>query len=205
MENKNQPQVPTENRTQVPEKTEPPMVGITNISVEYGRLRSITITTNHLEFGYSFFEKDNAVALEIVKRYDDYHRLAVNAFVSPKAAEELMIALFSTKYLTNGKVLDETREKWKHVISAVRSLIDNVTEIGAIRMGDDLVKGKHGIMITAGYEKRGDMYRINVDVEWGGMGNYICHIHETDLVNKEEVNRLIIYLEAALTLIDICK
>jgi len=198
-------QVTEKVQAQVPEKNEPPMVGVTNISVEYGRLRSITITTNHLEFGYSFFEKDNAVALEIVRRYDDYHRLAVNAFVSPKAAEELMIALFSTKYLSNGKVLDETREKWKHVLSAVQSLVNNVTEIGAIRMGDDLVKGKHGIMITAGYEKRGNEYRIDVDVEWGGMGNYICHIHETDLVSKEEVNRLIIYLEAALTLVDICK
>jgi len=190
---------------QVPEKTESSVVEVGNISVDYGRLRSITIRTSHLEFVYSYYEKDVMVALEIARKFDDDHRLTINAFVSPKAAENLMIAMFTTKYLTSGKIIDETREKWRHVFSVVDNLVSNVTEIGSIRMGDDLVKGKHGTMVTVGYERRGDMYYIFAEAEWREAGNYTCHVYEASQVSKDEVNRLSTFLETVLTLIDICR
>jgi hypothetical protein len=84
-------------------------------------------------------------------------------------------------------------------------MVSNITEIASIRMGDDLVRGRYGTMVTVGYERRGDMYYIFAEADWGGAGNYRCHVYESDLVAKDEVNRLSRYLEAALILIDICR
>jgi len=65
---------------------------ISNVDIENGRLRSIAIKTDALEFSYSFYEQDNAVALLMTRKLDSEHRRTIDAFVNPDAARKLIDA-----------------------------------------------------------------------------------------------------------------
>jgi len=50
---------------------------ISNIDIENGRLRSIAVKTETAEFSYSYYEKDNAVALLMTRKLDSEHRRTI--------------------------------------------------------------------------------------------------------------------------------
>jgi len=181
---------------------------ISNVDIKDGKLRSVAIKTAELEFVYSYYEHDSAVSLYIARRFDEEHRRAVEAFVSPGTAEELIVA-FATgkekKKESNGKA-EERDGGMRNILAIADAILSMISDVASVRLGDDVVNGKRGVMAAFGYElKPSGSYYVFAEAEWRGTGKLMCHAYEADMVKKEDVKNLKYYLENVLSLVGLCQ
>ena len=173
---------------------------ISNIDIENGRLRSIAVKTETAEFSYSYYDKDNAVALFMTRKLDsDEHRRTIDAFVKPDIAKKLIVAFIT------GRVAGEEREiggMWKRVLDVADVIITNNSEIASARIGNNVTR-RNGIMVTLGYELEGDQYRVFADAEWRE-GEFTCRAYERDMVPQQDIKKLKYYVENVLFFIEQC-
>lgn len=160
-----------------------------------GRLRSIAIATDQLEFWYAHYEKENAVGLHILRRFDSQHIRILDAHVRPDVAEKLIDA-FMTGRSTGAE------ETWKHVFTIADTIINNFSGVATVRIGDDM---ENGISVSFGYKQEPTRIYIHADAKWKN-GDYTCDTYEGDYVERQEdVKVLRHYLENVLDFIKICK
>jgi len=175
---------------------------ISNIDIENGRLRSIAIKTDALEFSYSFYEQDNAVALFMTRKLDSEHRRTIDAFVNPDVARKLIDA-FVTGH--TGQAEEKTvGGLWKRVLDVADAIVANAnaSEIASVRIGNNIV-GHNGIMVTLGYEQETDKYHVFADAEWRH-GKFTCHVYERDVVQQQDVKNLKYYVQNVLFFVELC-
>ena len=159
-----------------------------------GRLRSITVVTDPLEFWYAHYEEENAVGLHILRRFDDSHIRILDAHVHPDVAEKLIDA-FMTGRSTGAE------ETWKHVFAIADTIVNNVSIAAAVRIGDD---SKDGVAVSFGYKQEPTRIYIYADAKWKN-GNYTCNAYEGDYIERlDDIKTLKHYLENVLDLIKIC-
>jgi hypothetical protein len=180
---------------------------ISNVNIENGRLRSIAIKTGELEFSYSFYEQDSAVALFIARRFNEDHRRTIDAFVAPGATERLIVAFATGKEKENegGEKAEEGDKGMRNALAVADAILSMTGDIASVRLGDDVVNGKRGVMVTFGYElKPTGQYSVFAEAEWRGMGKHMCHAFEADMVGREDLKNLKYYLENVLSLVGLC-
>ena len=173
---------------------------ISNIDIKDGKLRSIAIKTEELEFSYPFYEQDNAVALFIARKFNEDHRRTVDAFVSPDAARKLIDA-FVTGH--TGQAEEKTvGGLWKRVLDVADAIVvnANASETASVRIGSNIVK-HNGIVVTFGYEQENDQYRVFADAEWKD-GKFACRAYERDVV--QDVKNLKYYVQNVLFFVELC-
>jgi hypothetical protein len=179
---------------------------ISNVNIENGRLRSIGVKTGELEFAYSFYEHDSAVSLYIARRFNEDHRRAVETFVAPGAAEQLIVAFATGKEKEGGEKAEERSEGMRNVLAIADAILSKTSDVASVRLGDDVVNGKRGVMATFGYElKPSGLYYVFAEAEWRGTGKLMCHAYEADMVKKEDVKNLKYYLENVISLVGLCQ
>jgi len=173
---------------------------ISNIDIENGRLRSIAIKTDALEFSYSFYEQDNAVALLMTRKLDSEHRRTIDAFVNPDAARKLIDA-FVTGQARGEK--ETVGGLWKRVLDVADAIINaNASETASVRIGNNIVR-HNGIVVTFGYEQENDQYRVFADAEWKD-GKFTCRAYERDVVQQQDVKNLKYYVQNVLFFVELC-
>ena len=170
---------------------------ISNIDIKDGKLRSIAIKTEELEFSYSFYEQDNAVALFIARKFNEDHRRTVDAFVSPDAARKLIDAFVTG----HGGEKETVGGLWKRVLDVADAIINaNASETASVRIGSNIVR-HNGIVVTFGYEQENDQYRVFADAEWRD-GKFTCRAYERDVV--QDVKNLKYYVQNVLFFVELC-
>jgi hypothetical protein len=178
--------------------TERQFKGVANVfaSVEDGRLGRVAVNTDALEFEYIFYQHDNTVSLHLARRFDDYHRRTIEAYVNPDVAQKL-ITIFSTG---RGIGSDEVQVAWKYLFDVVDIMINSQRDVASIRIGND----DHGVMVTLGYQHKSDgQFYVFATVEWRE-NERACTVHESDLVPRELLSMLRHYLENVLVFIRPC-
>lgn len=88
-----------------------------------GKLKSIVVTTKQLEFWYRAYDDENAVGIHIMRRLDDSHIRALDAYVPPDVGEKLVDAFMTGK--STG-----AEETWKHVFTIVEIVVNNFSYEG---------------------------------------------------------------------------
>jgi hypothetical protein len=181
---------------QTPNQTEPQFSRAeVSVFVEDGRLRSVAVATEALEFKYSYYDYDNAASVHLTRRFGDYHRRTVEAYVDPDVAQKV-VAAFSTG---RGAGLDEVQAAWKYLFDVADIMVSNLRDFAYIRIGSD-----YGLTAVFGYQYKFDeQYNVFATVEWKE-DRRTCAAHESDLVPREEVNLLKHYLENVLSLVRLC-
>jgi hypothetical protein len=181
---------------------------ISNVNIVNGGLRSIAVKAGGLEFVYSFYEHDSAASLYIARKFNEDHRRAVEAFVAPGVAEKLIIA-FATgkeKGKEGDKKAEEGSEGMRNVLAIADAILSRTNDVASVRLGDDVVNGKRGIMVTFGYElKPSGQYNVFAEAEWRGTGKHMCHAFETDMVGQEDLKNLKYYLENVIWFVELCQ
>jgi len=173
---------------------------ISNVSIEDGRLRSIAVKTETVEFSYQYYEQDNAVALFMSRKLDAEHWRTINAFVNPPdVARKLIDASLADRMVGEEK---ETGGLWKRVLDIADVITNNAGEIASARVGDN-VTIHNGIMVTLGYELQTSRYRIFADVEWRN-GEFTCRAYERDMVQQQDIKNLRRYVKNVLSLVELC-
>jgi len=171
---------------------------ISNVDIENGRLRSIAIKTDALEFSYSFYEQDNAVALLMTRKLDSEHRRTIDAFVNPDAARKLIDA-----FVTGQGEKETVGGLWKRVLDVADAIINaNASETASVRIGSNIVR-HNGIVVTFGYEQENDQYRVFADAEWKD-GKFTCRAYERDVVQQQDVKNLKYYVQNVLFFVELC-
>ena len=187
----------TPNQTQTDQTSERQFKGraaISNVLVVDGRLESVAVITEALEFRYSHSVRDNAVSLLISRIFDDYHRRTVEAYVHPDVAQHLIVAFSTVR-----TIADNPQELWKYLFDVADIMINNLRDFVYVRIGGD-----YGLTAVFGYQYKSDgQYNVFATVEWKE-DKYTCTVHESDLVPREEVNLLKHYLENVLSLVRLC-
>jgi hypothetical protein len=174
---------------------------ISNVDIKDGKLRSIAIRTDALEFSYSFYEQDGAVALFMSRKLDSEHRRTIDAFVSPDVARKLIDA-----FVTGQAEEKETTVGglWKRVLDIADVVANNVdaSETASVRIGSNIVR-HNGIVVTLGYEQEQEAgkYRVFAEAEWRD-GKFTCHAYERDVV--QDVKNLKYYVQNVLFFVELC-
>ena len=159
-----------------------------------GKLKSIVVTTDQLEFWYRAYDDENAVGIHIMRRLDDSHIRVLDAYVPPDVGEKLVDAFMTGK--STG-----AEETWKHVFTIVEIVVNNFSKAVAMRIGSD---EEDGMSVLFGYKQEPTRIYIYADAKWKN-GNYTCDAYEGDYVEKQEdVKVLRHYIENVLDLIKIC-
>jgi hypothetical protein len=159
-----------------------------------GRLRSITVVTDQLEFWYARYEEENAVGLNIQRKLDEFHVRTLDAHVQPDVAEKLIDA-----FMNGGSTGAE--ETWKHVFAIADTVVSNFSKVAAVRIGDD---SENGVAVSFGYKQEPTRIYIYADAKWKN-GNYTCDAYEGDYMERQEdVKTLRHYLKNVLDLVKIC-
>ena len=173
---------------------------ISNIDIENGRLRSIAIKTDALEFSYSFYEQDNAVALFMTRKLDDEHRRTIDAFVNPNTGRKLIDAFVTG----HGGEKETVGGLWKRVLDVTDAIVvnANASETASVRIGSNVTR-HNGIVVTLGYEQENDQYRVFADAEWRD-GKFTCHAYERDVVQQQDVKNLKYYVQNVLFFVELC-
>ena len=185
-------QAQTQTEPQTP--TEPQFKGtaeISNAAVEGGRLGCVAIRTEALEFEYAYYAHDDAASLLISRRFDDYHRRMVQAYVPPDVAQHLIFAFSMYRTIDD----DPT---WKYLFDAADSAVINLHDVASVRIGSE-----RGLTVTFGYQRKSDKFYIFATAEWNA-DKHECTAHESDLVSRDEVGLLRHYLENVLNLVRPC-
>jgi len=174
---------------------------ISNIDIENGRLRSIAVRTETAQFLYSYYDKDNAVALFMTRKLDsEQHRRTIDAFVKPDVAKKLIDAFIAGKEKEG-----EEREiggLWKRVLDVADVIASGISESASARIGSNVTR-HNGIVVTLGYELEGDQYRVFADAEWRE-GEFTCRAYEGDMVPQQDIKNLKYYTENVLFFIEQC-
>jgi len=172
---------------------------ISNIDIENGRLRSIAVKTETAEFSYSYYEKENAVALFMTRKLDsEQHRRTIDAFVKPDVAKKLIVAFITGR----GEEKETVGGMWKRVLDVADVITSETNEVASARIGNNVTR-HNGIVVTLGYELEGDKYRVFADAEWKE-GEFTCRAYERDVVQQQDIKNLKYYVQNVLFFVGLC-
>jgi hypothetical protein len=167
--------------------------------IKSGRIESLKIATESLEFRYNYYESDNAATLYIERKFSEKHKRIVQSYISPEVAEKLIEAFFTPPTTDSA-----TEETWKHIYAIVETITTSIAEVAAVKIGDDLVK-KRGLAVTFGYRREPEGYYVYAETDWMEE-KYSCHIYERDYVDPQEIKQSLMYFVGnVLDLVKICK
>ena len=187
-------------------QTEPKTVTV-QPHIKCGRIESLKITTESLEFSYNYYESDKAATLYIERKFSEKHKRIVQSYIPPEVAEKLIEAFFTPPTTDSA-----TEEMWKHIYATVEAIITNIAEVAAVKIGDDLIK-KRGLAVTFGYRREPEGYYVYAEADWmesdGIREKYSCRIYERDYVDPQdpqEIKQSLMYFVGnVLDLVKICK
>jgi hypothetical protein len=174
---------------------------ISNIDIKDGKLRSIAVKTETVEFSYQYYEQDNAVALFMSRKLDTEHWRTINAFVNPPDVAKKLIDASLADHAA-GEEKETVGGLWKHVLDIADVITNNAGEIASARVGDNITI-HNGIMVTLGYELLTDRYRVFADAEWRN-GEFTCRAYERDMVQRQDIKNLKYYVKNVLSLVELC-
>jgi len=172
---------------------------ISNIDIENGRLRSIAVKTETAEFSYSYYEKENAVALFMTRKLDsEQHRRTIDAFVKPDVAKKLIVAFITGR----GEEKETVGGMWKRVLDVADVITSETNEVASARIGNNVTR-HNGIVVTLGYELEDNKYRVFADAEWRE-GEFTCRAYERDMVQQQDIKNLKYYVQNVLFFVGLC-